>query len=140
MRIKTIGIVLISAMALFTAFYWVTDPARREKAGVPESVVFQTKTEIALDQIRAAAAAEMPRGVVLMDAGYGADTRQPSARRLAFPPVIDPAALPIRPERHVPNSIATVRRRLTTALARSLKRCPCCLRRATHRSTNLVTQ
>lgn len=32
MRIKTLGIVLMSAMALFTAFYWVTDPARRESA------------------------------------------------------------------------------------------------------------
>lgn len=30
MRIKTLGIVLISALALFTAFYWLTDPARRE--------------------------------------------------------------------------------------------------------------
>jgi len=30
MRIKTLGIVLISAMSLFTAFYWLTDPARRE--------------------------------------------------------------------------------------------------------------
>lgn len=32
MRIKTLGIVLMSAMSLFTAFYWVTDPARRESA------------------------------------------------------------------------------------------------------------
>lgn len=32
MRIKTVAIVLISAMALFTAFYWITDPARREAA------------------------------------------------------------------------------------------------------------
>ncbi|MDQ2853966.1 MAG: cytochrome c [Chloroflexota bacterium] len=32
MRIKTLGIVLMSAMGLFTAFYWVTDPARRETA------------------------------------------------------------------------------------------------------------
>ena len=30
MRFKTVGIVLIGAMALFTAFYWLTDPARRE--------------------------------------------------------------------------------------------------------------
>jgi len=30
MRIKTLGIVLISALSLFTAFYWLTDPARRE--------------------------------------------------------------------------------------------------------------
>src|SRR3954471_13648865 len=52
-----------------------------------------------------------------------------SSRHLTFPPVIDPAAPPIRPERHVPNSIATMRRRLTVALAQSLERCPCC---ATH--------
>jgi cytochrome c553 len=32
MRIKTLGIVLISALSLFTAFYWLTDPARREGA------------------------------------------------------------------------------------------------------------
>ena len=32
MRIKTLGVVLIIALSLFTAFYWVTDPARRESA------------------------------------------------------------------------------------------------------------
>ncbi len=32
MRFKTLGIVLLSAMALFTAFYWITDPARRNTA------------------------------------------------------------------------------------------------------------
>ena len=32
MRIKTVGIVLISALSLFTAFYWLTDPARRQDA------------------------------------------------------------------------------------------------------------
>lgn len=32
MRIKTLAVVLISAMSLFTAFYWITDPARRESA------------------------------------------------------------------------------------------------------------
>ena len=35
-------------------------------------------------------------------------------------------APPPRPERHVPNSIATMRRRLITALVRTLPRCPCC--------------
>ena len=30
------------------------------------------------------------------------------------------------PERHVENSIATIRKRLTVALAKSLARCPCC--------------
>ena len=49
-----------------------------------------------------------------------------SSRDLPFPPVTDPEAPPIRPERHVPNSIATVRRRLVVALTRTLPRCPCC--------------
>jgi len=40
--------------------------------------------------------------------------------------VDDPTAPPIRPERHIPNSIATMRRRLTVALAKTLERCPCC--------------
>ena len=48
------------------------------------------------------------------------------ARCLAYPTVIDPEAPPIRPERHVENSIATIRKRLTVALAKSLARCPCC--------------
>src|SRR5579859_656040 len=46
---------------------------------------------------------------------------------LAFPKVTDPEAPPIRPTRHVPNSITTIRRRLTVALARSLPRCPSCV-------------
>lgn len=49
-----------------------------------------------------------------------------AARRLAFPVVDDPAAPPARPERHVPTSIATLRRRLTLALVQRLSRCPCC--------------
>ena len=48
------------------------------------------------------------------------------ARCLAYPTVIDPEAPPIRSECHVENSIATIRKRLTVALAKSLARCPCC--------------
>jgi SRSO17 transposase len=62
------------AYRLYLPQDWAADPARRRKAGVPEGVVFQTKPEIALDQIRQALQAQIPRGVVLMDAGYGADT------------------------------------------------------------------
>ena len=45
----------------------------------------------------------------------------------------------IRPERHSPTSIATLRRRLALALMGGLPRCPCCLRafRRPHRSINL---
>src|SRR4051812_21553757 len=59
------------AYRLYLPQEWADDPARRQKAGVPEAITFQTKPEIALDQLRAAAEAGLPRGVVLMDAGYG---------------------------------------------------------------------
>lgn len=50
---------------------WADDPARREGAGVPEEIAFATKGELAWQQIAAALAAAIPRGPVLMDAGYG---------------------------------------------------------------------
>jgi SRSO17 transposase len=53
---------------------WAKDRKRRRKAGVPEEIDFKTKPEIALEQIRWACEAGVARGVVLMDAGYGADT------------------------------------------------------------------
>jgi SRSO17 transposase len=59
------------AYRLYLPETWASDAARRQKAGVPEEIGFQTKIEIALDQIRAAHAAGLPRGPVLMDAGYG---------------------------------------------------------------------
>jgi hypothetical protein len=48
------------------------------------------------------------------------------SRRLAFPKILHPEAPPVRPERHVANSIATMRRHLIVALATTLARCPCC--------------
>jgi SRSO17 transposase len=53
---------------------WAEDAERREKTEVPEEVEFQTKPAIALDQIRAAVAANLERGVVLADAAYGINT------------------------------------------------------------------
>ena len=61
------------AWRLYLPDHWAQDPALRQKAKIPENVVFQTKPQIALDQIRAAAAAGTPAGVILADAGYGAD-------------------------------------------------------------------
>src|SRR5713101_6836194 len=63
------------AYRLYLPQEWAADPLRRDKAGVPEPIGFATKPEIALDQIRAACAAGIPRGTVLMDAGYGSDTK-----------------------------------------------------------------
>jgi SRSO17 transposase len=59
------------AWRLYLPEAWAADPARRAKAGVPEEVGFATKPAIALAQIRAAVAAGIPRGTVLMDAGCG---------------------------------------------------------------------
>src|SRR5205085_7123584 len=53
---------------------WAEDAKRREQTEVPKEVVFQTKPDIALDQIRAAVAANLDRGVVLADAAYGINT------------------------------------------------------------------
>ncbi|BCG82667.1 hypothetical protein MesoLj113b_62090 [Mesorhizobium sp. 113-3-3] len=62
------------AYQLYLPEGWANDPDRRAKAGVPEDVIFRTKPEIALAQIRAALEAGVSRGVVLADAGYGNDT------------------------------------------------------------------
>ena len=54
---------------------WAEDVERRRNAGVPEEVRFQTKPRLALEQIRQAVADEVPRGVVVADAGYGHDSQ-----------------------------------------------------------------
>lgn len=59
------------AHRLFLPESWANDPERRAKAKVPQEIVFQSKTNIALDQLRGAIAQGIPRGVVLADAGYG---------------------------------------------------------------------
>jgi SRSO17 transposase len=59
------------AYQLYLPEEWSNDRKRLRKAGVPEDVGFKTKPEIALEQIAAACAAGLPRGVVLMDAAYG---------------------------------------------------------------------
>src|SRR5687767_13728130 len=59
------------AYRLYLPKEWAEDSERREKAEVPEEVEFQTKPDIALDQIRTAVTAKMDRGVVLPDAAYG---------------------------------------------------------------------
>jgi len=50
---------------------WAEDKRRCKRAGVPKEIGFATKGELAWAQIEAALAAGIPRGPVLMDAGYG---------------------------------------------------------------------
>ena len=62
------------AYQLYLPKDWASDAERRRKAGVPESQVFATKPDIALEQLRTAIETGVPPGVVLADAGYGDET------------------------------------------------------------------
>ena len=62
------------AYRLYLPRTWSDDAGRRRAAGVPTSVRFATKLEIALEQLHAACAADVPRGVVVADAAYGNST------------------------------------------------------------------
>jgi SRSO17 transposase len=63
------------AFRLYLPQLWANDAARREKAGVPEEVEFQTKPQIALAQIKRAQERGVPAGVILSDAAYGNDSQ-----------------------------------------------------------------
>jgi SRSO17 transposase len=56
---------------LYLPTSWTDDVARRREARIPDSVVFKTKPEQALDMIRRAARDGIPAGVLLADAAYG---------------------------------------------------------------------
>ena len=141
------------AWRLYLPQAWAEDAELRRKVKIP--------AQIALEQIRTAKIQGIAPGVVLADAGYGADggfrtgltdldltyvlgrSRRSASggqarascrpnlgaargvlRLGASAPMITsdlgPAAPPIRSERRVPTSIATIRRRLTVALANRL--------------------
>ena len=98
----------------------------------------QLKQEVGLDHYEGRGWRGFHHHASLRIAAYGflvseTETIPPSgllapgaARDLPFPPVIDREVLPLRSQRHVPNSIATLRIRLARSLLRALPRCPCC--------------
>jgi SRSO17 transposase len=63
------------AWRLYLPDVWCKDAERCREAGVPEGTGFQTKPEIALEQIRQAMKRQVPLGVILADAGYGKGTQ-----------------------------------------------------------------
>jgi SRSO17 transposase len=63
------------AWRLYLPEEWAHDNKRRKMAGVPKEIRFQTKPNIALEQIRVAVAREIPTAPVLADAAYGNDTQ-----------------------------------------------------------------
>jgi SRSO17 transposase len=54
---------------------WANDRARRTEAGVPKNIRFKTKQQIALELIKQACEAGVPRGALLMDSDYGRDSK-----------------------------------------------------------------
>jgi SRSO17 transposase len=77
------------AYRLYLPKEWIEDAERREKTEVPEEVAFQTKPEIALEQIRAAVAAGVAHGVVLADAAYGTNSEfRDEVTKLGLPYVV----------------------------------------------------
>jgi SRSO17 transposase len=59
------------AWRLYLPEIWAEDRHRREQAGVPKEIPFQTKPDIALEQIRKAVRDEVATAPVLADAAYG---------------------------------------------------------------------
>ena len=123
------------AYQLYLSEEWAQDAARRKKVGVPDQIVFHTKTALAMEQIDGALAAGIPVGIVLADAAYGTETRwrdQLSERGLPYmvgvrsntkvwwgshqpapmPPASDkggrPRTRPVRDEGHAPVSVHEV--------------------------------
>jgi len=60
-----------AAYRLYLPESWAKAKERRETAGVPKEVTFQTKWKIALAQIDGLLSDDLPRAPVLADAGYG---------------------------------------------------------------------
>jgi SRSO17 transposase len=63
------------AYRLYLPQSWANDDGRRTKSGVPKELEFKTKPQIALEQIKWACDAGLPRGVVITDAGYGVEAK-----------------------------------------------------------------
>jgi SRSO17 transposase len=61
------------AFRLYLPKQWADDAERRRKAKVPADIAFASKPKIALHQLSQACAQGLPRGVVVMDPGYGND-------------------------------------------------------------------
>src|SRR6202167_5848098 len=63
------------AYRLYLTKEWASNEARRLKAKGPEEILFKTKPEIALEHIHWACETGLPGDVVLLDAGYGHDSK-----------------------------------------------------------------
>jgi SRSO17 transposase len=81
---------------------------------VPKDICFKTKLEIALDQLRWACKAGLPRGVVLMDTAYGCDARlrmSTTALGLIYAAGVKPSMLVWAPGIEPPRGRKSIKRR-----------------------------
>jgi SRSO17 transposase len=108
------------AYRLYLTKDWASDEARRLKAKVPEQICFKTKQEIALEHIHWACEIGLPGDMVLLDAGYGHDSKlragitalgktyaagiQPQT--LVWVPGKQPGRAPKKGRRDAPNTIS----------------------------------
>lgn len=72
-----------AAFRLYLPESWAADLERRAKVGVPESVTFKTKWQIALDLIDHLVEDGVQKATLLTDAGYGDSTAFREGRRSA---------------------------------------------------------
>lgn len=111
---------------------WTEDKARCKGAGVPKGITFATKGEIARTQIEAALSADIPRGPVLMDAGYGDEAALRdwlSAQELVYAVGIRPAtAVWWDDHQPAPAPVKTGRGRPRTRLVRDETHTPICVK------------
>jgi SRSO17 transposase len=85
------------AYRLYLPKDWADDAERRNEAHVPAAISFKTKPQIALAQLRAALAAGVAPGVVLMDASYGTNRHCVSASARWRSPMWPPSCRPPGP-------------------------------------------
>ena len=71
LSLATVRASLPMTWRLYLPQEWCDDAQRRQATGVPETITFATKPELALQQIWAAKTANVPIGIVLGDAAYG---------------------------------------------------------------------
>ena len=89
LSLSTAAASLPIAWRLYLPEVWVQDKKRRQATGIPQEIRFQTKPEIALQQIRTALDREIPVAPVLADAAYGNDTGfRDGLRELDLPYVV----------------------------------------------------
>lgn len=100
------------AWRLYLPQVWANDAERRRRAGVPQDLQFRTKWAIALEQIDALLADELPLAPIVSDAGYGVITAFRDAlteRGLSYALAITgetsvwaPGSQPLAPKRTAP--------------------------------------